>query len=117
MKIDFPNLNKRFWTFIRQSHGQGATEYVLTCALIAFGAAAGNRGVATALSTGYDHITADFTNAFGPGSSGSGGGTGSGTPSGDPHGGDPHGGDPHGGDPHGGDPHGGDPHGGDPHGH
>lgn len=109
MKVNISRIQRELKKNALADCGQSITEYALLCALVAFGATAGYRGLAVEVGVAYTHVSSLFTDAFGSGSGGQGSGSqGSGDPgSNPPGGGDPHGGDPHGGDPHGGDPHGG----------
>jgi len=90
MKIFFPRICGNVTNFIRDNRAQSVSEYALICALLAFGATAGYRGLADEISAGYNQISALFASSgllgsgSGSGGSGSGGQGSGGSPAGSP---------------------------------
>lgn len=72
MKIDFPSVCARLIRFVSADRGQSMTEYALICALMAFAATAGDRGLADGVSEVFNHISSTFVSAFASGSGGGG---------------------------------------------
>ncbi len=76
MKIDISRIQVNLKRIALADCGQSMTEYALLCALVAFGATAGYRGMATSVANAYNTISADFAGVFGSASGGSGGNSG-----------------------------------------
>jgi Flp pilus assembly pilin Flp len=87
MKIDISRIQVNLKRIALADCGQSMTEYALLCALVAFGATAGYRGMATSVANAYNTISADFAGVFGSASGGNSGGNGGGNNGGGDNGG------------------------------
>ena len=73
MKINISKIQVNLKRIALADCGQSMTEYALLCALVAFGATAGYRDMATGVASAYNTISADFAGVFGSAAGGSGG--------------------------------------------
>ena len=76
MQVDISRIQTKIKKIMLADGGQSITEYALLCALVAFGATAGYRGMADEVGVAYTHISTLFTDAFGSGGGANGGNTG-----------------------------------------
>ncbi len=78
MEVNISRIQSKIKKNVLADCGQSMTEYALLCALVAFGATAGYRGLAIEVGVAYTHVSSLFTDAFGSGSGGNGGDNGGG---------------------------------------
>ena len=98
MKIDISKFQAIVKKISLADRGQSMTEYALMGALVAFGATAGYRNLASEIANAFNTLSSDLATSLNPGSGGKGGDPGSGgPPGGGPPGGGPPGGHPPGG--------------------
>ena len=65
MEVNISRIQSKIKKNALADCGQSMTEYALLCALVAFGATAGYRGLAIEVGVAYTHVSSLFTDAFG----------------------------------------------------
>jgi Flp pilus assembly pilin Flp len=65
MKVNISRIQTKIKKIALADRGQSMTEYALICALLAFGATAGYRGMAEEVGVAFTHVSSMFTDAFG----------------------------------------------------